>query len=72
VELKKDSDAFTVVEEEELRSLKDKKKNSNTEKCTNTWTNRFEKWQQLRGVKVSLPDISPIYLDIIRQKNYAS
>ena len=71
VESKKNSAAFAVVEEEELQSLKDKNKNSNTEKCTNTWINRFEKWQQTRGININLPDISPIELDSILQKFYA-
>ena len=72
VESKKDSDAFAVVEKEELQSLKDKNKNSNTEKCTNTWVNRFEKLQHLRAwINISLPYIALIEFDSILQKLYA-
>ena len=71
MESKKSSAAFAVAEEKELQSLKDKNMNSNIEKCTNTWINRFEKWQQTRGININLPDNSPIELDSILPKFYA-
>ena len=67
MEAKKNSEAFAVVEEDELQILKDKNKNTNTETCTTTWINR----QELRGINVNLPDISPKEFDSILQKFYA-
>ena len=52
-------------------NYKDKNKTTNTERCTTTWINRFEKWQELRGINVDLPDISPKEFDSILQKFYA-
>ena len=49
VESKNNSAAFAVVEQEELQSLNDKNKNSNTEKCTNTWINHLRNGNKLEG-----------------------
>ena len=48
------------------KSLKDKTRNKNTEKCTNAGVKRFQKWQEVGGVTVNLPDF-----DTILQKYFA-
>ena len=65
------SEAFAIVEEDELQILKDKNKSTNTERCTTTWINRLEKWQEFRGINVNLPDISPKEFDSILLRFYA-
>ena len=62
---------FASVSDKELQSLRDKNRNKNTEKSTATWVNRFQQWQQVKGVSVNLPDISPKDLDNILQQYFA-
>ena len=48
---------------EEIIRLKDKTRNSNTTRTTNTWTNRFEAWRVARGLPHPLHEIKREELD---------
>ena len=66
-----EASSFAVVDQAGLKKLRDKNRNKNTERSTSTWVNSFQKWQESRGVIVSLPDISPQEFDTILQQYFA-
>ena len=51
----------------ELQRLKNKNKNKNTVKSTNTWAKRFTKWQEQKGLDVSVGKVSASELDKVLQ-----
>ena len=55
----------------ELQRLKNKNKNKNTEKSTNTWAKRFTKWQEQKGLDVSVGKVSASELDKVLQHFFA-
>jgi len=56
----------------EIIRLKDKTRNSNTTRTTNTWTNRFEAWRVARGLPHPLHEIKREELDGILQLFYSA
>ena len=55
----------------ELKRLKDKNKNKNTEKSTNTWARRFTDWLEKYSIKIEPGDTSSSELDKILQHFFA-
>ena len=55
----------------ELQRLKDKNKNKNTERSTNTWAKRFTKWQEQKGIDVSVGKVSATEVDRVLQHFFA-
>ena len=55
----------------ELQRLKDKNKNRNTERSTNTWVKKFEEWLAEKGKTLSLVEVRSVELDIFIQHFYA-
>lgn len=50
---------YAAVDNELLQQLYDANRNKNTEKSTATLVSLFHRWQQVKGVDIILPDISP-------------
>ena len=61
----------SAAADSELRRLKDKNKNKNTEKSTNTWANKFADWRKEKGINISPAETSATELDEILQHFFA-
>ena len=61
----------SAAADSELRRLKDKNKNKNTEKSTNTWANKFADWRKEKGINISPAETSASELDEILQHFFA-
>ena len=64
-------DRFSSVNSEDIRSLVNKSKNSNTTKATSQWMRVFNSWAALRGEVRPIYLLSPIDLDKVLQSFYA-
>lgn len=60
-----------VARNAELQRLKDKNKNKNTEKSTNTWIKKFVEWQQQTGITLCVSEVTTCELDVALQNFYA-
>ncbi len=61
----------TAAAASELQRLKDKNKNKNTEKSTNTWAKRFTEWQEHKNIDVSAGNVSAAALDEVLHHFFA-
>ena len=62
---------FATVCDSDLGRLKDKNKNGNTSRSTNTWVRRFKKWQEDRGLHVDPTCIESQELGVVLQRFFA-
>ena len=64
-------DRFSSVNSEDIQSLVNKSKNSNTTKAISQWMKVFNSWAALRGEVRPIYLLSPIDLDKVLQSFYA-
>ena len=64
-------DRFSSVNSEDIRSLVNRSKNSNTTKATSQWMRVFNSWAALRGEVRPIYLLSPIDLEKVLQNFYA-
>ena len=64
-------DRFSSVNSEDIQSLVNKSKNSNTTKAISQWMKVFNSWAALRGEVRPIYLLSPIDLDKVLKSFYA-
>jgi hypothetical protein len=62
---------FAVFNENDVQNLKEKSKNLNTKKSTQTWLNVWRSWAEERNVSPHLEENPPEMLDKVLQRFYA-